>query len=189
MSKTLDRTRCYIGFEDEKGFVNPWNTYAAVGELQSAVCRLLLPDVSTLPFAAIAEIRDRSKDVLNPMRAELLRLTEDLRKLVGEKATDPAIIKVEAENLVATRVEPVVREAAQRTKELAEKKWRKLYTSAATAFGFAGASFIDPKLIGKAIQHTLETGALMFKDEEDNNRHPKMTAQFVLQAHNVLRGK
>jgi hypothetical protein len=133
------------------------------------------------------ELRERNKDVLNPMRAELLRLTEDLRKLVEDSKNGAGAIEAEAMNLVATRVEPVVREADHRTRQLLEQKWRKLYAGAAKAFGFAGASVLDPKLIGKAIQQTLETGALAFDKVEDKTPGPKMTAQFVLQAHSFLR--
>jgi hypothetical protein len=119
------------------------------------------------------------------MRAELLRLTEDLRKLVSNQ-TDLKIIEYEACNLVATRVEPVVREADHRTRELADQKWRKLFTSAAKTFGFAGAALVDSKLIGKAVQQTLETSALAFGDIEDKRPGPKMTAQFVLQARRLI---
>jgi hypothetical protein len=162
-----------------------WNTYQGTEALQAAVSKLLLPDVSSLPLEAIGELRDRLKDVLDPMRGELLRLTEDLRKLVDGK-TDLATIGAEAENLVATRVEPLVRDADHRARELANRKWRKLFTSAAKAFGFAGASFIDAKLIGKAVQQTLETTAMTLGNVEDKTPGPKMTAQFVLEARSFI---
>jgi hypothetical protein len=165
---------------------NKWNAYEGAAHLQWALSRLLLPDVSSLPFEVLMELRELCKDSLNPMRAELLRLTDDLRKLV-EDSKSPDAIREEAMNLVATRVEPVVREADYRTREFAEQKWRKLYTGAAKAFGFAGASLLDSKLIGKAIQQTLETSALALDKAEDKTQGPRMTAQFVLQAHSLIR--
>jgi hypothetical protein len=45
-----------------------------------ALSRLTLPDVSTLPLDVIAEIRDKLQVSLDPMRAEMLQLSEDLRK-------------------------------------------------------------------------------------------------------------
>jgi hypothetical protein len=59
------------------------------------VSQLLLPDVSTLPLSAIVEMRERTKDVLNPMRAELLRFTETLRELVGDAQNDGQVIRAE----------------------------------------------------------------------------------------------
>jgi hypothetical protein len=88
--------------------------------------------------------------------------------------------------LVASKIEPVVREAAYRTRQLVEPKWIKLFTGLAKAFGFAGASWIDPKLFGKAVQQTLETGALAFGEAEDKTPGPKMTAQFVLRAGSLV---
>jgi len=181
--------------KDCKGFILPdglghvytcdWNSYLATSALQSAVARLLLPDVSSLPFPAIFEMRDQLSDVLEPMRAELLRMSIELRKFV-RNINEEAAVKAEAEILIATRVEPIVREADHRARELANKKWRKLYTSAAKTFGFAGAAYFDPKLLGTAVQQTLETGALAFGDLEDRMPGPKMTAQFVLRTRTMI---
>jgi hypothetical protein len=162
-----------------------WSTYEAVSALLSENTNLLLPDISSLPFEAVAEIRDRLKDNLDPMRAEMLRLTEDLRKMVGRKLSEPGMVRAEARNLIATRVEPVVREASSRAREMANNKWRKLYTGAAKALGFAGAGYLDPKLLAKAVQQTLEVGALAFAKPEDKTPGPKATANFVLEAYIV----
>jgi len=86
----------------------------------------------------------------------MLKLTDDLRKLVGS-SRDPDLLTAEANNLIATRVEPVVRDADRRANELLQKKWRKIFAGAVKAFGFAGAGFVDPKLVAKAVQQTLET--------------------------------
>jgi hypothetical protein len=158
-----------------------WNARSAAHELMMGLSRVLLPDVSSLPIDAIMDVRTCLRDSLDPMRAEMLRLTEDLRQLVGG-STDSAVIAAEADNLIATRVEPVVREANRRTNELVNAKWRKLFVGAAKAFGFAGAGFVDPKLIGKAVQQTLETGALAFSDPEEALPTVGSTAQFVLRA-------
>lgn len=109
----------------------------------------------------------------------------ELRKFV-RNINEEAAVKAEAEILIATRVEPIVREADHRARELANKKWRKLYTSAAKTFGFAGAAYFDPKLLGTAVQQTLETGALAFGDLEDRMPGPKMTAQFVLRTRTMI---
>ena len=57
---------------------------------------VLLPDVSSLPIDAIMDVRTRLGDSLDPIRAEMLRLTEDLRQLVGA-STDSATIAAEAD--------------------------------------------------------------------------------------------
>lgn len=158
-----------------------WNARSAAHELMMGLSRVLLPDVSIMPVEVIMDVRGRLQDSLDPMRAEMLRLTDDLRKLVGS-STDSAAIAAEADNLIATRVEPVVREANRRANELLNAKWRKLFLGAAKAFGLAGAGFVDPKLIGKAVQQTLETGALAFSDPEEALPPLGSTAQFVLRA-------
>ncbi|MGA3237018.1 MAG: hypothetical protein ABSG03_11975 [Bryobacteraceae bacterium] len=104
--------------------------------------RLLLPEVSTLPISALAELRDKLSGVLVPMRAEILRFIDELRKAVGDEPEQSAL-QAEADILVAVRVEPVVREAAVRTREPIDQKCRKLYTGAAKAFGLAGAALVD----------------------------------------------
>ena len=164
--------------------VSGWSSYDAATHLMQAITRLLLPDVSSLPLDAIGEMKDRLRASLEPMRAELLRFTENLRELIGDKAIDSATLDREAVNLVASRIEPVVREANFRARELAERKWRKLYVGAAKAFGLTGAALVDAKLFSKAIQQTLEVAALAFADAEDESPKPtgSATAQFVLEA-------
>jgi hypothetical protein len=163
-----------------------WNSYDAAGHLLETMPRLLLPDVSELPVTVLAEMRDRLEDTLDPMRAEMLRFTEDLRELIGDREVTSKLLAAEARNLIATRVEPVVREANHRVSEMRKDKFGKLFASAAKAFGFAGAAFIDPKMIAKAVQQTLEVGALAFNDAEDDSTVPRATAQFVLQAKTLM---
>jgi hypothetical protein len=123
------------------------------------------------------------------MRAELLRFTEHLRQLVGRDENNPVALREEAENLVATKIEPVVREAAHRTDELAKKKWKRFRASVMQAFGFAGAAFVYPEIIPKAVEQTLKATAIAMGKTKDEHPYPKMTAQFVLQAHRILRKK
>lgn len=158
-----------------------WNTYYAAHELMMSMSRLLLPDISNLPVDAIVELRSQLQDSLDPVRAELLRLTEELRK-VAVTAQDRGTITIEADNLIAARVEPLVRDANRRANELLDRKWRRLLAGAAKAFGFAGAGFLDPKLFAKAIQQSLETGALTLADVEDETKSLRATSQFVLLA-------
>jgi hypothetical protein len=95
-------------------------------------------------------------------------------------------LRREAENLIATKVEPVVREANRHAKDLIDRKWRKLMTGVAKAFGLAGAGWIDPKLLVKAVQQSLETTALAFGDVEDRSPLPKETSHFVLEARSFI---
>jgi hypothetical protein len=69
---------------------------------------------------------------------------------------------------------------------MAKKKFRKLFTSAAKAFGITGAAFFQPKLFAKAIGKTLEVGVLAFSDAEDESTVPRATAQFVLEARTAI---
>src|SRR5262249_42544315 len=141
--------------------------------------------VSDLPFEAIFEIRDQTSDVMDPMRAELLRLTEDLRKLV-EDESDVRAIEAEAKNLVHTRIEPVVREADHRAREMAAKKWRKFYVELANTFRLAGASYFDHRLIVKAIEQGIRTTDVALDRTEQKGPGPRSTAQFVIEARTVI---
>ncbi len=163
----------------------PWNSYRAATDLSDSMANLLLADVAMLPLEAIVELRDRLRDSLDPMRAEMLRLTETLRTLVAEK-TDASNVQNEARNLIATRVEPVVREAARRANEMASAKWRNLFRSGAKAFGFTGAAFFNPAMLGKAISQTLETATNMFVDPDQPSDPMKATAEYVLFARAFL---
>jgi hypothetical protein len=164
-----------------------WNASRGAHELMMSLSRLLLPDVSNLPVEAIMDIRDRLQDSLDPVRAELLRLTEDLQLIVSKNQNKDSIF-AESDNLIATRVEPIVRDASRRANELLDRKWRRLLGGAAKAFGFAGAAFADPKLFAKAIQQTLETGALAFGKVDEDRTNFKATSQFVLHARRLASG-
>lgn len=126
-------------------------------------------------------LREKTKDSLDPIRAEMLRLTEDLRKLVVT-SHDPNLLTAEVNTLIAARVEPVVRDADRRANELLHKNGANSWFGAPKAFGFAGAGFVDPKLLAKAAQQTLETGALALSPVGDHGVSMSETAQFVLRA-------
>ncbi len=181
VSGALTESRVVVGESRLLGLRQSWNAHRAAHELMMSVSRLLLPDVSKLPVEAIMEIRNGLQDSLDPVRAEMLRLTEDLRKVVSDIQSQDSL-SVEADNLIATRVEPLVRDANRRANELLDRKWRKFLVGAAKAFGFAGAGLADPKLFAKAIQQSLETGALALTEVEDDPTNLKSTSQFVLRA-------
>jgi hypothetical protein len=174
--------------QDTSRSLNAWSTYDAATSIYNAMSTVLLPDVSDLPLTAIAEMRDRLSDTLDPMRAEILRFTEELRSIMTGKAITQELLAREAHNLVATRVEPIIREANTRATEMRKSKFKALFANAAKAFGFVGAAFIDPKMIVQAVQQTLETGALAFGDPENNCTQPRATAQFVLRARTMMSG-
>ena len=92
-----------------------WNTHHAAQELMNAMQRVLMPDVSDLSLEQVKALQDRAKDELEPMRAEMLKLTTDLRTMVGDDQNISHLTR-EAENLIATRVEPSVRELNSRIK-------------------------------------------------------------------------
>lgn len=157
-----------------------WNPYRATQHFTAAVSKLFLPDVSELPFDAIAEMRDKLEANLNPMRAELLRLTEQLRAAFHEAEEEPAVAQ-EAEVLIKTRVEPVVREAGQKAHELLKAKWRRFFLGIGKVFGLTGASFFFPRLLQDAVQEAVKTGAAL--GEPEPNTFPLSgTAHFVLEA-------
>jgi hypothetical protein len=130
----------HVGRLQENGF---WNVNSAVAELQGAISRLYLPDVAGLPLEMIMDMRDRLASSLDPMRAEMLRLTEELRKCVaGTKEPSTRSVQAEAANLIRTRVEPVIREVDQRVRDLAQSRLRTFLVGLPKALGFFGAGFV-----------------------------------------------
>jgi hypothetical protein len=160
-----------------------WNAHARAHVLMEALSRLMLPDVSTLPLGAIAEMRDRLQDTLDPLRAEMLQLSDELRKLTAAATHDELI--GEAEELISTRVEPVVRMANARARELAKSRWRKFFVGIAKSFGFAGAGLLSPGMLTKALEEALAAGASIAETKE--SEHPaKASATFVLKARRLI---
>ena len=128
---------CYIDSRSPKGYkIQPpprWSAHRAADFLVRAAHNVLLPDVSHIPLPEIAMMRDRLHDELAPMRAELLRFTDDLRKVVGDGADDDDHLMQEAENLIATRVEPVVHEAAKHAQDEMMGRLRKFARDAGSS--------------------------------------------------------
>ena len=163
-----------------------WDPYQAVQVLSASVSRLLLPDVGQLPIDAIAELRDKLNPILNPMRAEMLRLTEGLRNMVTD-TVDRTVLSTEADILIATRVEPLIREAGQKTEEMMKKKWRKLLQGGMTVFGLTGAAFLRPDLLKDVVKEGVETAAALV-EREAYGEPLADTARFVLEARRFMIG-
>jgi hypothetical protein len=163
-----------------QGDESRWSAHSAVGFLTDALSRLYLPDLGQLPFDALAEMKQILLSDLDPMRAELLRLSEDLRKMVGLDRKHLEIER-EAEVLVATRVEPLVREAAQRAEDMAKRKWRRFFQGVGRVLGLTGAAFVKPEFLKDALKEILDTGVAL-ADREDSKEPLTDTAHFVLEA-------
>jgi hypothetical protein len=161
-----------------------WNPRLAAGALRDALSRIYLPEVGLLPLDAIAEMKNRLEYLLNPMRAELLRLTDDLRAATKDHECDAAIA-YEAEALITTRVEPIVREAGQKAEEMMKKKWRRFFQGVVKVFGLTGAAFLKPDLLTDALKEVLNTGAAL-ADRDENKEALGDTAHFVLEARSYL---
>jgi hypothetical protein len=162
-----------------------WDAYGAAINLTGAMSGLFLPDVADLPIDAIVELRDHVAPALNPMRAEMLRLTEALRGMVDSGAGAETIQR-EARNLIAVRVEPIVREAAVRADELSKKKWRKFYAGIVKTLGFGAAAYLSPSMISKAVGEALATAADVIEMSKESAPATGATAEFVLSARAFL---
>ena len=110
---------CHAVFNHSKAwdFKRPdgWDDHQATQELINAMQKLLLPELSRLPLGELRALRDRANDELEPMRAEMLRLTKTLRSMVDDDWKTEDLAK-EARHLIATEVEPPVREVTSRIK-------------------------------------------------------------------------
>jgi hypothetical protein len=125
-----------------------WATHRSAQLLMTALSRLLLPDVSQLPLLAVAELKEQVKPYLDPMRADMLRLTKQLRTMVEQGHSQEEITR-EAENLIATEVEPVVRESARYTADVMQSRWKTFLQGALRFLGFCGLGFLNPAAFGK----------------------------------------
>jgi hypothetical protein len=183
IKKGLDTSHCCIRVGAISSGLSSaaWDPYKATQIFTDAISRLLLPDVSGLPLPVLAELRERLASTLDPMRAELLRLTVDLRASAGQGASDQDFERA-AEVLIKTRVEPVVREAGQRAREIMEAKWRRFYKGVAKVFGLTGAAFFRPDLLKDAFREALDTGGALANREGNSKEQLADTARFVLEA-------
>jgi hypothetical protein len=125
-----------------------WRAHAAAQALLNQLSNLMLPDVGKLPISAIAELKTEVQPYLEPARADMLRLSKHLREMVkGEES--PERIAREASNLIATEVEPVVRESARHTAELMKSRWKKLIGPALNFLGLCGLGWLNPAMFAK----------------------------------------
>lgn len=92
-----------------------WRSHQAAQDLMNAMQRVILPDVSNLTLEEVKKLQERAKDELEPMRAEMLRLTTDLRTMLGDNWSTDDLAR-EAKNLIAVKVEPSVRDLSHRIK-------------------------------------------------------------------------
>lgn len=164
-----------------------WDAHREAQRLMNALTRVLLPDVSALPIQEVIKVRENVKDELDPMRAELLRLTEVLRQMVKDEKSADEVTR-EAENLIKTRVEPVVREAARHTEEIMKSRFRQFFQKALTFFGLTGLGLLNPIFLKDAAQKGIEAAAegVSALSKVDANT---ATARFVLEVRRNLPGK
>jgi hypothetical protein len=155
-----------------------WEPRQAAQILMKSLSRILLPDVSSLPLIEVAELRELVKDELNPMRAELLRLTEDLRKYVKDDYS-PEDIAREADNLITTRVESVLFEADRRIKDFLNNKWRKFFQGVFNVIALVGCGFLLPDLQKEAVKKSIQALAETFLG--DDIKLLTSTAEFVIE--------
>ena len=155
-----------------------WDTDRATQHLMQALSSVLLPDIATLPLLEVMQLREDVKDEIEPMRAALLRLTEDLRKMVENRCSEEEVAR-EAVNLIKTRVEPFVREVDQHVRDQANKKWNKFFQGALKAIFFAGAGYLKPDLFKDSLKEAVNVVASTVS-EKDQNKLPG-AAQFVLE--------
>jgi hypothetical protein len=155
-----------------------WDADKAAQHLMKALSSVLLPDVSSLPLLEVMQLREEVKDEIEPMRAALFRLTEDLRKMVENEWSEEKVTQ-EATNLIKTRVEPFVREADQHARELLEKKWRRFFQGALKVIGLASAGWLRPDLTKDMLKEAVNVVAGMVSEKD----HKELTgaAQFVLE--------
>ena len=128
--------------------VGDWSAHPAAQLLMNEMSRLLLPDVSRLPIPAIAELKEDVKDYLDPARADMLRLSKQLREMVKEKQSLNDVAH-EASNIIATEVEPVVRESARQTAEVMKSRWKKFLRGTLNFIGVCGLGFLNPAMFAK----------------------------------------
>jgi hypothetical protein len=155
-----------------------WDTDRAVQHLTKALSNVLLPDVSSLPLIEVMQLREKVNDEIEPMRAALLRLTEDLRKMVENDWSEERVAR-EATNLIKTRVEPFVREADQHARDLLQRKWRKFFQGALKVIGLAGAGWLRPDLTKDMLKEAVNVAASMVSEKDQQQLSG--AAQFVLE--------
>lgn len=157
-----------------------WRTYPATQILMNSVQRVLMPDVSHLEVDQILELRKEAHDELVGMRCHLLKLSSDLRKLTGDEVSYQTIVR-EAENLIATEVEPEVRQVKTKLKHIRKKSIRSVLGNVGEVFGLCLGGFFVPSLWIDAFKQTLKIPQNLL-DQEGLGDIATGTTQFVLKA-------
>jgi hypothetical protein len=155
-----------------------WDTDRATQHLMKALSTVLLPDVSSLSLLEVMRLREEVNDEIEPMRAALLRLTEDLRKMAEDEWSDERAAR-EATNLIKTSVEPFVREADQHARDLLERKWKRFFQGAIKVVGLAGAGWLRPDLTKDMLKEVVNVAAGTVSEKD--KRELSGAAQFVLE--------
>jgi hypothetical protein len=164
-----------------------WTPWQGVAELQRAIQKICLPDVSALPIDDILQIQSNCADLLVPMRAELLRLSKNLRESV-KSTDDRSDIAREAEFLVQTDILPVVMETSTLVTEELRKRDKDFAYKIIRFAAIAGLGFLlpdaikfMPTVIDKAIDSVEAAHQSLSK-----SRPPTRTAQFVIEVRDSL---
>lgn len=133
-----------------------WQPHRIVNYLLEALQKTqILPDVSNLPLEELRELQDKVKLYLLPVRAELQRLTKDLRKLVGDELTDE-VLRREAEILVSTDIEPLFIETAALISDQLRNRYKRWLVKSLRVIGLASLVSFDPKLVTTATKDSVE---------------------------------
>ena len=180
--KKIQKTSACIQTSDHLFKISShWDVRKAAQLLMNKLSEIYFPNVSSLPLLEVVELKDKVKDELNPMRAEMLRLTEELRKMVKDESSEEEVAR-EAENLIRTRVEPVVREVNKHIREQLNSRWRKFAGKGLKSIGLGGFALISGNLnlskdaLKEAIGMVAEVAA-----GEGKYKLPTATSHFVLE--------
>lgn len=163
-----------------------WEPLQALAELELALQRVCLPDLSHLPLGEVMHVRDSTEHLLDPVRGELLRLTEVLRKPAHAEWGEG--VQREAAHLIDTRIVPLVLEASSFIESEMGKKRRRLALAIGKYVAVVGLGFLvaDPtKIITKGIELAAET-ARAASDVYMGAPLPAKTAQFVLEVDRLV---
>jgi hypothetical protein len=162
-----------------------WDTYEAAQALMQALSGLVVPDMSTVPLEAISDMRDRLSIELEGVRAEMLRLTEQLRNRVLDNVSQEELCR-EARNMIRATVEPVVRETDLITRDLMRRRWTKFALGVGRVFMFCtGAVLLRPDLAVRAVEAALDGGASIL-DLTRQAAPFKYSPRFVFKARGVI---
>lgn len=88
------------------------------------------------------------------MRAELLRLTEDLRQILKDGRSTEDVI-TGANNIIITRIEPVLREIAEFTNAEVRKRFSKFLGRLSKCIGVVALGFLDLSFAKDAMKEVL----------------------------------